>query len=208
MKSNKGFSLIELIIVIAIMVVLIGAGSIGLSLLFGTEARSAWKNMDAQLNDVKTGAMSRASECMYIYYINVPDASKDAYAKKGIDSSGFYADKRISTIDNVEKIVTSMGDAEYSRIGSSKVTINAVYDSGNKYEVKSDGSTAIMIEYDRKSGKLLDLKMGSMSGVCGTSDGTFTGSTTGTLEALTFENGLRTYTISFDAEVGTHKMEN
>ncbi|MCQ2080725.1 MAG: prepilin-type N-terminal cleavage/methylation domain-containing protein [Lachnospiraceae bacterium] len=207
MKSNKGFSLIELIIVIAIMVILIGAGGFGLSLLFGTEARSAWKNMDAQLNDVKTGAMSRASECMYVYYIDVPDTDKDDWAQKGVDTSGFYADKRISTIDNVTTIVTPMGDGEYSRIGSAKVTFKAICTDGTEYEIKNDGSTAIEIEYDRKTGKLNDLRMGSMSGVSSSGDGTFSSSSTGTLKELTFTYGLRTYTISFDAEVGTHKME-
>lgn len=207
MKDNKGLSLIELIVVIAIMAVLIGGSIFGLSMLLGVEARSACKSMDAQLNDIKTGAMSRASECMYIYYIDVPSGDEDAYAQKGIDSPGFYADKRIETIDNTTTIVQPIGDSEYSRIGAKKVTIKATI-GGTDYEIKNDGTTGIMLEFDRKSGKLKNAQMGTMSGTSSSADGTWSSSGDGVITKMTFESGVRTYTITFDAEVGTHKIES
>lgn len=201
MKSNnRGMSLIELVVVIAIMTILIGAGGYGVVMLSGAEARQAAKMMEAQLNDIKTGSMSRAAEYMYLYYVD----SSDLNADKGVDSVGFYVDKRISTIANTSTIMANLGDPEYSRIGSGKVKITAFYDSGSTYDLSMGTGNALLLEFDRKSGTLLPMRMGSAAGI----DPSFYGSgTTGTLEKMTFECGVKTYTITFDTEVGTYSLE-
>lgn len=203
-KKNSGFSLVELIVVIAIMAVMIGGGVITMRMLIGAEAKQTCKKMEAQLNDIKTGAMSRAGEYMIVRYIEVNDSNKDAMAKAGIDKSGYYAEKRATTITNAENIVVDYStDAEYSRIGSKKVAIIA----NGSFSVDSSSITnALRIEYNRADGTLKNVQTGSVSGT-GLAD-TFSGSDI-ELEKLEFQaSGVgRKYVISFDKVTGKHTIE-
>ena len=49
--KNRGYSLIELIVVIAIMSVMTGMIALSISLVLGTEAKESTKNLVAYLNE-------------------------------------------------------------------------------------------------------------------------------------------------------------
>lgn len=206
-KKNSGFSLVELIVVIAIMAVMIGGGVITMRMLIGAEAKQGAKKMEAQLNDIKTGAMSRAGEYMIVRYIEVSDSNKDALAKAGIDKSGFYAEKRATTITNADTIVVDYSsDAEYSRIGSKKMAmkVNDSFIIGGA----SGLTKAIRIEYNRANGSLKSVQTGTVSGT-GLSD-TFSGDSDIKLDNIVFQSAAgtgRAYKIEFDAVTGKHTME-
>ena len=150
-KDNRGLSLLELIVVIAIMAVLIGAAGFGLSLLVGTEARQAVYKMEAQLNDTKTGTLTKAGEDLVVRYIDV-SSNADDWALKGVDKSGYYADKCLYTIimnapgSNMKQQYSDKH--EYSYIGAKKVDIDVFLSSG---QVKIDSTNAIRIRFKRRT---------------------------------------------------------
>lgn len=201
-KNNDGMSLVELIVVIAIMAVLIGTIGFSMSLLSGAEARQGANKMLAQLNDIKTGTMTKADEDMVVRYIEVNDSNKDELALKGIDKSGYYAEKCSYTIlnmadsnelDEKKEISKPIGDPEYAYICAKKVTISAVY-AGTTYVLDgTDLTKAFMISFNRKTGEMDSLIIGTITG--SNFDGTdFSASNTdaGEITAFTFECGLRT----------------
>lgn len=205
--NNKGLSLVELIVVIAIIAVMIGLIGLGIGLLFGTEASQAARKTDAQLNDIKTGAMTRASEYMIIRYIDISSldkATQQAAAEQGIDRPGFYAEKHIATLKNDDPATLKVdyGGVEYTRIGSKKVTINA-----GTTEITSDGANGVRIEYDRKTGKLYDVEIVPADGTPTPIAASVTPSATFALDKMTFKVGLRTYEIEFDSATGRHKIK-
>ncbi|GEM_PF-3466781 len=213
--DNKGLSIVELIVVIAIMAVLIGLLGMSLSALFGTEASQAARKTEAQLNDAKTGAMTRAAEYMVIRYIDIDvdidgdgdidGEDQETMAKFGVDRSGFYAEKHISTLTNSDSsLKKDYGGVEYTRIASSKVTIKV-----GDTEILSDGSNGVKIEYDRRTGRLYDADFVTADGKA-SATGVDTSSPTSSMELtkMTFKAGMRTYEIDFDPVTGRHTIVN
>lgn len=207
-SNDRGFSLVELIVVIAIMAVLLGVMALSLNLLMGTEAKQACSKLDGQLNEVKTSAMSRYDETLKLKYYSKADTDAVTGAKNGIDKPGYYAVKDITTLTNpIEKTedydpttedkdaITQPVGAENRRIGSDRVKITVISDSGSNV-IKSDSQTGVgevTIKYDRAKGALKELDI----------DGTAAGN----LKSITFESGVRKYTISFEQSTGKHWIE-
>ena len=61
-NNNKGFSLVELIVIIAIMAIVTGGAVLSISMATGSEARKVFQKIDAELNEVKTESMTRYGE--------------------------------------------------------------------------------------------------------------------------------------------------
>lgn len=202
--DNRGISLIELIVVIAIMSVLIGAGAISLVMLTGAEAKQAANRFDAELNDVKTGNLAKAGEVVELTYIDIEslsDADKAAKAAMGIDKSGYYSVKDSYTIMNTapgSKLSvplagtsdpshpddkTKYNDREYSYVGKGRVIITAVYSDGTSVDAKT---SPVDIQFSRKDGRLEGASAN--------------------LDKITFSSGRKTFTITFEKETGTHKL--
>lgn len=198
-SNDRGFSLVELIVVIAIMAVLLGVMALSLNLLMGTEAKQACSKLDGQLNEVKTSAMSRYDETLKLKYYSKADTDAETGVDNGIDKPGYYAVKDITTLtkpadDNPTAIEKPVG-AENRRIGSDRVKITVISDSGSNV-IKSDSQTGVgevTIKYDRAKGALKELDI----------DGTAAGN----LKSITFESGVRKYTISFEQSTGKHWIE-
>ena len=73
-KNNGGFSLVELIVVIAISVVLIGAATISIRSVMGVEVKQCARNIESIINKTRVTTMGKDSAVLEIY--------KDAWARR------------------------------------------------------------------------------------------------------------------------------
>lgn len=127
-KTNSyGFSLIELIVILAIMAVLSGAVGIGVSQLSGTKAKECANKLESTLNTIRSQTLGKQSVTAVLY---VEDKT--------------YMVKVTSTVDTVTT------EQEY-RIGSTKATLEYGQSESSKTSVDSTGMS---LEFDRASGAL------------------------------------------------------
>lgn len=126
-KNNGGFSLVELIVVIAISVVLIGAATISIRSVMGVEVKQCARNIESIINKTRVTTMGKDSAVLEIY----KDASDGAYYYK-------------TTINGVV--------SDPSKIGKSRIDVyySMKDDYSDKTQLNSSGS--IVLQFDRSSG--------------------------------------------------------
>lgn len=132
MKKNQGMTLIELIMVIAIMGVLLGLVIPSLNALLGYEAQKAGEKLYSSIEEARTEAMSRLAGEMKLF-------KKDgSYYTTLCYSSGKSNDYK-------------MQQQEPELIGNRRVTISyALKDTPNMW--KPIDETGIILTYDRTTG--------------------------------------------------------
>lgn len=136
MKNNKGYSLIELIVVIAIMMVLTGVVTMSYQVVSGYYAKQCAKNVEAQMNRVQILNMAKKTTMLEI----------------GQDTTGDYYAKVI------ENAGTSKEHIEKKQIGrkSLKITYSMDDKDSSEYELKEGlASNPITIQFSRSTGELL-----------------------------------------------------
>lgn len=134
MRENKGYSLVELIVIIAIMAVLTGVVSIGMSNIFHSKVTNCSESIESILNKVKTKTMGKDSVTLRIYQGN---------------EGQYFAE------------ITTAGEAnsEIKQIGKTGIDVMFTEDSSvtnmsgsGVAKVDKDTNTEINIEFDRGSG--------------------------------------------------------
>ena len=116
--GNKGYSLVELIVVIAIMAVMVGVMSLGLGMMFTRDANYVAVRIDDMLTEARTASMSRAGTFTYSFHIDGSSPS-NSYVK--IDQT------------------TDTGTTEYKRIPLDKsVTVKVNGSDANDFSVVFD----------------------------------------------------------------------
>ena len=191
-QDNRGLSLIELIVVIAIMAIMIGVGILSISLLFGTQARGCAQKVSSMLNETKTGCLSRYNETMTIAYRTKGQDGEEAYT-----TNGYYAINRVYTI-NKEAVSVPIGGPDSSEIralGSGKVVIVVYLSDGSSVELGTDNY--VTISYNRATGAFASAVVGTPMGE----------TTYDHIKEITFSSGARTYKITMFKETGTHSLE-
>lgn len=134
MKQNKGYSLIELIVVIAVSVTLLGGGILQMRTVFAYYAKQCAKNVEAQLNNVQITNMSKKTTEMEIY----KKASDGAYFVKVTENKG---------ITGAEKVTEK-------QVGKSSLLITYSMKATDD-DVQTLGSgQKILIRFDRTTGAL------------------------------------------------------
>lgn len=203
--NNRGFSLIELVVVVAIMALMVGMGSLAVSLLIGSEAKQAAEKIGAQLNEVKTGSMSRYSEDLNIVY--VPDASLYDWA----DREGYYAVKQMTTLGATGSgtympTEVALG-AEHRYLCNSRVKMTLTTTSGGgSYDI--DSTTAgIGFTFDRATGLYDNVKTNCVLTGSGAIDEPNVVLVSAQPQTLDITSGLKTYHITFINDTGKHKIE-
>ena len=76
-KNEKGYTLVELIVVMAIIATMIGLLSLGISLIFSRDAESVARTIDDQIAEVRTAAMSKPGT--FVITINTKATGKGNY---------------------------------------------------------------------------------------------------------------------------------
>lgn len=194
--NNAGISLVELIVVLAIMSIVLGIMGVSISLLTGSAARGAYYKLDAMLNGAKTEAMSRYSETLTIAYLQKNEA-------EGVDSDGYYCKNSVSTFvrDATDNIVEEEIGVEYRKIGAGRVDIKLYLDDDTTGKTLKNANSADIdsfeISYNRRTGALNKVKIAA-----GGTD------TEHTLNKLELKSGFKKYVIVFEEATGKHYREN
>lgn len=134
MTKSKGFSLIELVVVIAIMAVLTGLISLSISTIWGYYARQCSEDMKSELNTVRTSTMGKDSVVLEFYR----DTDEAYYAK--IITNGDTSNARIERVGRKTVTVKYSLEEDYSNVQElTSVPVAIEFDRGSG-EVKKDSN--------------------------------------------------------------------
>ena len=144
MKDNKGFSLVELVIILAIIAALGSAMFYSFTLMTGQYARECANNLSAALDKEKNYALTRS-------------ASVDCYMEIVKDGNSYVARYYVpeSAIAEGSDLTGNGADwlyAEELKIGKSRVNIS--YKIGSGSEITIDDDTSVKFVYNRISGAM------------------------------------------------------
>ena len=145
-RNQKGFSLVELIVVLAIMSVLTTVGLLSFSLVTGQSVRSCASDLESFISQTRIQAMSRADASLAIY----------------VKNDGVYATLTASSNGTEFEIDTQ-------KIGKSSITVKYTTDDGQTYTLqplsgdkptdaeKEDLNKTLVLGFDRSSGAFKQL---------------------------------------------------
>ena len=131
-SNNKGLTLVELIVVVAIMGIVSIGGISGINLIYSTSAKETSSKLNSALNRARTEAMSRSQ------------ASLDIYEQ----DSEYYVKFKINGAEEAP-----------IRVGTSRVNVSYTDTQGNTKKLTAPNS--LKIEFDRETGAFKPLDSGS-----------------------------------------------
>ncbi len=134
-KDNHGFSLVELIIVVAIMAMLAGVVGYGFSMTNGKPAEECAKKLAAAISHARTATMGKYKNEIFV---------------ENIDGIIKVTEK---TLVRIEDDGTEVRTTRESVVGGKGVTVKYRIDSGG-YTNKLDRGNVIKIQYNAGSGWL------------------------------------------------------
>lgn len=136
-RNSKGFSLVELIVVAAIIGICIGLASLSVSVVFSSLAMKCSNSINAELSKCRINAMSRAADVYLRLYCDADGNVIADYCEGGaVVSSEEVGGSRVT--------VTFETDTEHTLSYSGGVDLCLTFrrDSGALVTLKSDGSDA------------------------------------------------------------------
>lgn len=155
LHNQRGFSLLELVVVIAIMGVVAVGGLLSMSLVFGQNVKSCYKELEGYLQKTRMMAMSKEDAKLKIYtksdgvYVDLSTESREVkIGKAGITVS--YHDTDGNTVD-----VTGTTELEIS-FDRSSGAFKPLEGSTSNYcdEIKvTDGERTYQLNLVPKTGK-------------------------------------------------------
>ena len=69
-KNDRGYSLVELIVVISIMAIMVGLLSLGISVMFSKDAEAVAKAIDDELSEARMLSMSKSGKFEMVLHID------------------------------------------------------------------------------------------------------------------------------------------
>lgn len=130
-KNNKGYSLVELIVVIAIIALLSGTAFLSISIIFGASAKTCANDIKEVLAENKVTAMGKSEAKVEIYR----DATDNCiYAEQRIKEGGVWKTEKVE------------------KIGNSRVYVSYKPDGGAETELKVGKENALQLCFDRSNG--------------------------------------------------------
>lgn len=136
-KDNKGYSLLELIVVLAIIGIFIVSAISGLGYIFGTAVRSCANDVKSAVGSTRINTMGKYETVLNLY--------------QGTD--GFYRQEWYKEVDTITGTETWISDEPY-KIGKSYLSMEYTTKTGTTGTIDANG---IWIGFDRSSGKERDV---------------------------------------------------
>ena len=128
-NDNRGYSIIELIIVLAIIAIIMGTVFYSIILIFSANAKSCVNNIQRSIGDCKVTTMGRADAYMVLFRDN---------------EGNVYTQMHITKSDG------TVTDEEPQKVGTSKVDVG--YTPKNGTETALLPGDSIEIRFDRSNG--------------------------------------------------------
>lgn len=152
MNKNEGYSLVEMIIVIAIIAILTAAAMVTISIIHNAKAREAASTLEDALSEEQNNAkgkmcvVSGTQQPDYKFALCVYKDSNKYYVKKG-----YYKGNGLSTdsASSYEFIKSENAGSGKGTSFSAYVTVKYVDGTGTEREIGS-GDDAVYIIYDRQ----------------------------------------------------------
>lgn len=123
MKNRKGFTLIELIVVVAIITVLLGIGGFSLSVIFSTDAKRCATSVSSALSTCRENCRAREGDQTFL--IIRPDESGKVHA--GLVVNGKVADAKLITS---RKVIVSATPSDAALNDNTAILVSFVRGSG------------------------------------------------------------------------------
>lgn len=138
-KDNRGYSLVELIVVIVILALLSGTALFSISIIFGASAKACANGIKEALAETKVTAMGKSEARLQI-------------SRSGEDDC-IYVTQQIKNVNDTDwkgSKVDEKGDAVTEKIGNSRVSVTYKKEGEALQELKQGES--IYLSFDRGNG--------------------------------------------------------
>ncbi len=129
-NDNRGYSIIELIIVLAIIAIIMGTVFYSIILIFSANAKSCANNIQRSIGDCKVTTMGKA----------------DAYMELYRNDDGIYTRMHVTESDG------TVTDGEPQKVGTNKVEVGYIAKDSGGAETPLMPGSSIEIRFDRSSG--------------------------------------------------------
>ncbi|MBR1862307.1 MAG: prepilin-type N-terminal cleavage/methylation domain-containing protein [Lachnospiraceae bacterium] len=144
-KNNKGISLVELVIVIAIMSVIIGTASLGFGMVSTKAATQCASNMEISLNRCRIHTMGKSNGLVAFY----ADSNGEIWMVEKHDYT--------SITPNITDSDCEAKDYTIKKIGKKGLTVSC---AGT--DILSTPDTPVIFEFKRSDGSLKNIYVGSV----------------------------------------------
>lgn len=135
-EENKGFTLIEVIIVVAIFATLLGIMIPSLNSVLGFHVRRTTESICSALDRTKSEAMNRLVAEVKLFYVDGDGYYITYYLDRGKDGG---------SDENVR-------DDQAVKIALAKTRISYTDDKGKSHNMWETGNTTLILTYDRATG--------------------------------------------------------
>lgn len=112
-RNNRGFTLVEIIIVVAIIGALTGIISMSISSVYSTKARRCASEMDAFISMCKVNVMSRAGTIAITLDVDDNGCIRGTYYENGVSKdSRVFSDANVSATFTVNGVTTDLSPTD------------------------------------------------------------------------------------------------
>lgn len=139
-NDNRGMSLIEIIITVAIMSTILGAAGFGISLISGRPAEACVQKLVSSIQHARTATMGKNKTGISIYMDAEGRIVAEETSERLIDNDGTIS------VEEKERIVGDKG-----------VTVSCSMTDGSSVQIT--GGNTLELEFDRSSGALKTTKI-------------------------------------------------
>ena len=185
MKDNTGFSLVELVVVIAIMAILIGVIALGYGSIAGTDAKECASDINTYLAETKTGTLGKDYQELKIYADATTNEKKVDFVIYHYEADPAHPDK---VLPNMTPEVTGT-----ETVGKSSVEITCTFSDGPPIVIDSAGNS-VTLAFNRASGAFMHAKINDVQ-------------TTSDCILITIKKGSRVYSIELIPKTGKHRIK-